>query len=111
MEYLSSAEILVAGTYAWTAVNPLPQPYWNMRLVSLNNIPYMFGQRSQTYITYLFTVLSTGGQNGADQPTIFKFNTDSSTWDQMGLQMTDRRIAFGISLIEAERVFQWCPSD
>ena len=42
---LNSAEILVAGTYAWTAVNPLPQPYWNMRMVSLNNIPYMFGQR------------------------------------------------------------------
>ena len=41
--YLDSAEILVEGTYAWTAVSSLPQKFWKMRLVSLNNIPYMFG--------------------------------------------------------------------
>ena len=43
-EYLASTEILVTGTSAWTSVSPLPQKYWNLRVVSLDNTPYMFGQ-------------------------------------------------------------------
>ena len=46
--YLASAEILVAGTYAWTAVSSLPQKLWKMRMVSLHNIAYLFGQLRQT---------------------------------------------------------------
>ena len=42
--YLNSTEILVAGTYAWTLVSPLPQKYWYFRMVTLANTPHMFGK-------------------------------------------------------------------
>ena len=82
-----------------------------MKMVSLDNIPYMFGQGWQLYYCLLSYVLFLGGQNGADQPTIFKFNTETSNWELQELLMTWRRTKAGTSLIEAEKVFQWCPVD
>jgi len=89
--YLSSVEILVAGTYAWTPASPLPQKYWYFRMVTLSNIPHMFG-----------------GENGAAQPTIFKYSPEIKSWELLELQMTHRRTKAGTSLIDAEKVFRWC---
>ena len=106
--YLSSAEILVKGTYAWTSVSSLSQSYWLMKMVSLDNIPYMFGQRRYIYYISSPYLLLTGGDNGAAQPTIFKFNTDIVSWEMLSLQMRFRRKGAGASLIDAEKIFQWC---
>ena len=99
------------GTYAWAATNPLAIKFWLMSLVSLDNIPYMFGQSWQAIRYFLTYVLFLGGDNGADQPTIIKFNTESSNWEVLELQMTERRKNTATSLIDAEKVFKWCPVD
>ena len=101
-------EILVVGTYSWTATNPLSQPYWKMKMVSLNNIPYMFGQLRQTLLHITPYLHLLGGENGAAQQTIFKFDTETSSWELLLLLMSKRRTAHGISLIDAEEIFQWC---
>ena len=103
--YLSSAEILVSGTYSWTSVSPLPQKYWNFRMVTLANTPYMFGD----LVTNLHTLMClAGGENGAAQPTIFRYSQQVDSWEQLELQMTARRTTAGTSLVEAEKVFRWC---
>ena len=103
--YLSSVEILVAGTYAWTPASPLPQKYWYFRLVTLSNIPHMFGNLVSRPTP---SHLSAGGENGAAQPTIFKYSPEINSWELLELQMTHRRTKAGTSLIDAEKVFRWC---
>ena len=106
--YLKSAEILVAGTYAWTLVSPLPQKYWYFRMVTLANTPHMFGKQVTGRPTEYRLSCLAGGENGAAQPTIFKYSQETDVWEQMELEMTARRTQAGTSLIDAEEVFSWC---
>ena len=60
------------------------------------------------YTLHLISWHFVGGENGAAQPTIFKFDTETSSWELLLLLMSKRRTAHGISLIDAEEIFQWC---
>ena len=85
----ATSETLVEGGSAWTVHEPLGTGFANSRILTYNNIPYMFGGNMGTPGTYSYSA-------SAD---ILTWDDATKKWSKIDLVMKQARNSHGVSAI------------
>ena len=111
-EDLDSVELLVLGQSAWQQAEPLPVKMRGTGAAVIDNVPYFFGNHSlmHQYRVIFLLFYNVGGYSPEKQDFILKFNSTTSSMEQVGTMLTARS-HFGISTLTndlVENLIKYC---
>ena len=87
---LSSTEILIEGTAAWTAAGDLPSARYGLTGASVDSSVLMLGGWGDTYLD-----------------TILRLDPDTLAWEEVG-HMASARSGHGVTTLAARDIVQYC---
>ena len=87
---LSSTEILIEGTAAWTAARDLPSARYGLTGASVDSTVLMLGGWGDTYLD-----------------TILRLDPDTLGWEEVG-HMASARSGHGVTTLAARDIVQYC---
>ena len=87
---LSSTEILIEGTTAWTAAGDLPSARYGLTGASVDSTVLMLGGWGDTYLD-----------------TIMRLDPDTLAWEEVG-HMASARSGHGVTTLAARDIVQYC---
>ena len=87
---LSSTEILIEGTAAWTAAGDLPSARYGLTGASVDSSVLMLGGWGDTYLD-----------------TILRLDPDTLGWEEVG-HMASARSGHGVTTLAARDIVQYC---
>ena len=87
---LSSTEILIEGTAAWTPAGDLPSARYGLTGASVDSTVLMLGGWGDTYLD-----------------TIFRLDPDTLAWEEVG-HMASPRSGHGVTTLAARDIVQYC---
>ena len=107
---LSSTELLVEDSDAWTMSTPLPRAVDGLRGATLGNIVYLTGGSYYCCIMYSVIIICiTGGydKNGNDRSEILAWSEERKEWEEVG-KMKVGRYGHAITTISVKEVAAIC---
>ena len=87
---LSSTEILIEGTAAWTAAGDLPSARYGLTGASVDSTVLMLGGWGDTYLD-----------------TILRLDPDTLGWEEVG-HMASARSGHGVTTLAARDIVHYC---